>query len=795
MLLILLLILFWGQFQIRLNNKQQMVEDLERQRMGIHRLRSLIKHSEKIIMDILYLEKTDEISLVLEIAEDFQSTFDAFEEIAVEYEITDDLSFIQDAESNIIALRGDIIKVAYSCREGEIEQAKKRYINSMVRRFNYFINFCDDSYYSKDIQILAGKKIIEETKTLFFISVSIATVFILILNLFINRTISRLITVSLNRLIKAANEIKIGNLKYKIKEITEDELGMLATTFNTMTGELSNLFDIQKKLLEESKRKNEELQTSEEELFLGNEELKAVNDELARHKENLEEMVIERTQAIKESEEELRQNVEELRVTQDQMRIAKEYAEEANKAKSEFLANMSHEIRTPLNAIVGFSQILMKRGTNHNLSSSFMSQLENIKTGGQNLSELINNILDLSKIESGKMSVSFEPLNIRQLFQGIYHINKGKANEQNLNFSYDFDSLIPEVIESDRTKLNQILMNLTSNSIKFTPKNRAVKLSAVREDKSIIFKIIDNGIGIPKEKRQVVFEAFEQADTSITRRFGGSGLGLAITKRMVDLLKGEIWFESELNKGTTFFVKLPLIESKETVIESGAYAFSKVNFSNDNIILIAEDNQMNRDMMTDLFKELNLKVHFAVNGLEAIEKTKELNPDIILMDMHMPEMGGLDATKSIRSIDGYADLPIVALSAEAFSEQQKYALSQGLTAYITKPLDFNKLMPLLEKYLKVEDTLIIDDSDSQNQEITDEIKDEIINELNKIFEIPSYNYEEFDEQFEKIRELYKGYDVSFKRLLNEMEDAVFASNNEQLKNLVNKAIEKIKNGN
>ncbi len=296
------------------------------------------------------------------------------------------------------------------------------------------------------------------------------------------------------------------------------------------------------KQVEQVIQANEELQTSQEEIRQTNEQLFRANEELVEIKENLENLVLERTRqlqksqhdtqkvlskterqntVLKEQEEKLKKYVRELTETQEFYKIAKENAEASNRAKSEFLANMSHEIRTPLNAIVGFSQILIQRGMRHNLELSFMQQLENIKISGQRLSELISNILDLSKIESGKLSLSIEPLNFKQLFTGIYHIAKGHGMSKNIKFNYDYDANLSEIIESDRTRLNQILINPTGNAIKFTPINGEISMKAKRIDDKILISVKDNGIGIPKEKSETVFGAFEQVDASITRKYGG----------------------------------------------------------------------------------------------------------------------------------------------------------------------------------------------------------------------------------------------------------------------------------
>ncbi len=223
------------------------------------------------------------------------------------------------------------------------------------------------------------------------------------------------------------------------------------------------------------------------------------------------------------------QDISELKRTEKTLKVAKKEAGSVSRTKTQFLANMSHEIRTPLNSIVGFSQILLKHLEAYGLPRKFTQYLETIKMVGNNLSELINNILDLSKIEAGKTSISFEPINLRLMVQGIYFINKTSALEKGVHFNYNFDQHVPGIIDSDRTKLNQILMNLVTNAIKFTPKDKEVRLMTSRDNNMIKFEVIDNGIGIPEERLSMIFDQFEQADGSITRDFAGTGLGLAIT--------------------------------------------------------------------------------------------------------------------------------------------------------------------------------------------------------------------------------------------------------------------------
>ena len=387
---------------------------------------------------------------------------------------------------------------------------------------------------------------------------------------------------------------------------------------------------------------------------------------------------------------------------EEQMQIAREKADAANEAKTRFLANMSHEIRSPVNAIVGLGQILTSQMKELDLPDSFKECIQNICISGATLSEVINDILDLSKIEAGKMSLSVEDLDVHQTIKGVFHINKAQALEKGIKIGFNIDSDIPKIIKSDRTKINQILMNLLSNAIKFTPKGKSIFINAeVTEDKQhFILSVSDEGIGIPANRLKKILEPFEQADATTTRVYGGTGLGLTITKRMVEILGGSFEFESKVGTGSVFKAILPLLASDTSLRIDSAVDLSKFNFSSDNKILVAEDNPMNQFMMKMLFEELNLKMELATNGEEAVEMAMRMKPDLILMDIHMPLKDGLQATKEIRSDHRFDEVPIVAVSADVFKDKQKVALREGVNQYITKPVNFHKLMPILTKYLR-----------------------------------------------------------------------------------------------
>jgi signal transduction histidine kinase/CheY-like chemotaxis protein len=422
-----------------------------------------------------------------------------------------------------------------------------------------------------------------------------------------------------------------------------------------------------------------------------NRQLENANNELEKHKDKLELLVKERT-------EQLEANIALLKVIQEDMKHAKEEAEKANEAKSQFLANMSHEIRSPLNAILGFSQIMSLSVRETNLTDEFKQYLDNIKLSGENLLELINNILDLSKIEAGKIHLSFETINIKQLFKGIFQINKGKAEEKEIHFSYEVDYRVPEFIEGDRTKINQILMNLTTNAIKFTPSGKAVHMKVSRQEDTLVFQIADTGVGIAADRINYIFDPFEQADNSITRKFGGTGLGLTITKKMTELLHGEIEVESIEGVGSTFTVRLPLVNPIAAVKPALEKSFENLKFSRDITVLVVEDNEINQQLLKILLRQLGIRVLQAYNGKEGIALVAEYKPDIIIMDIHMPVMDGMEAIRKIRELKAFDTIPIICLTADAFTNQQKKAIMLGANDYLTKPIELGKLTEVFSKY-------------------------------------------------------------------------------------------------
>ena len=384
------------------------------------------------------------------------------------------------------------------------------------------------------------------------------------------------------------------------------------------------------------------------------------------------------------------------------LQIAKERAEAANLSKTEFLANMSHEIRTPLNSIIGFSEILWKKRKEFGVTGELKKYLRSIKLSGESLLGLINKILDLSRIESGKLQLSLKIIDLHRLARHVFEINTLNAKMKNIDFSLDIVPGTPQFVVTDGTLLTEVLMNLTSNAIKFTPFERAVNVRLERLGAQLILSVRDEGVGIPIERQAEVFESFVQADGSTTRRFGGSGLGLAITRRIVDLMGGEIGIESDTGEGCCVTAQIPYVKPTTRDEADAADDSLDVDFAADSCVLAVEDNPMNQEVMRAVFNELGIAVHLAANGKDGVAKSHELCPELVLMDLHMPDMDGFETTRKIRECPGCREMPIVMLSADAFTDQQERARALGIEDYLTKPLIITQLLKVLKKHLRYE---------------------------------------------------------------------------------------------
>jgi len=379
----------------------------------------------------------------------------------------------------------------------------------------------------------------------------------------------------------------------------------------------------------------------------------------------------------------------------------KEKAVQSEKFKQQFLANMSHEIRTPMNSIIGLTNLLIKT----NLHEHQHKYLNVIKRSSENLLVIINDILDLSKIEVGKMDFEKIPFALEEAVETVYHAMLFKADEKGLSFKINIEPNVPAVIVGDPTRLNQILINLAGNAIKFTEKGSVTvdirEINKQGNGSIIQFSVIDTGIGISEESINKIFDSFSQASSDTTRKFGGTGLGLTISKQLVELQGGTIGVKSEPGKGTSFIFTIPYTIGDKAI---GRQRSTEEDINGADLkgirILLVEDNPFNQmvaiDTLNDLIPELVIDV--AENGLIAIEKITAANYDVLLMDIQMPEMDGFEATKRIREMNTEKRAtPIMAMTANVTPEEVSKCFESGMDAYISKPFETQDLLNKLGK--------------------------------------------------------------------------------------------------
>ena len=387
---------------------------------------------------------------------------------------------------------------------------------------------------------------------------------------------------------------------------------------------------------------------------------------------------------------------------------AKVEAEDANKAKSEFLANMSHEIRTPLNAIIGMTHLFRKTDDLKKKERT----LSKIETASMNLLGTIGTILDMSKIESGRMEINEAPFDLELMLSHAISMAAYGVDEKKLTLSFNVDPAVPSVLVGDRQRLLQVVMNLLSNAVKFTPEGGAVSLHAELidardEERRLLITITDTGIGISNEQMASIFDPFMQAESGLSRRFGGVGLGLAISKRIVSLMGGDIEVESEEGKGSRFLVSIWLKTPREDAMqnESDDAGADYIGAFNNRRILLVEDTAINKEVVIALLEPTGAYVEAAINGIEAVNLFEQNagNYDLILMDIHMPEMDGYEAARRIRasSMPGGKTIPIVALTANTFKEDIDRCIAAGMNAHLGKPVMVDKMMDTINKCLNL----------------------------------------------------------------------------------------------